>query len=161
MHNYDKLYDKLMNCNWFEKCGSKETKFEGFDYIWAKNIADVEKNINSTKWENTCIEEMNEISACLSEFQDLLDLWNEQVENTKKNYIPTIINIVKSSAEKYSLPESVCKDVQWNILMCFICDFYSEQYNSEFYNRLLEIYLSGHLPCGYKGRFQKGSIIIY
>ena len=36
MHNYDELYEKLMNCNWFEKCGIKEEIFDGFEYIWAK-----------------------------------------------------------------------------------------------------------------------------
>ena len=75
--------------------------------------------------------------------------------------MPGIEEKLKQAIVKYSLPEKVFSNVQYNVLITFICDFYSEQYHSEFYERMLEIYLSGHLPCGYKGRFQKGSIIIY
>lgn len=162
MSGYEKLYEKFMNCNWFEKCGSREEVYENLDYIWAKNIKDVDKNINSIKWENTCIEEMNEITAYLDmNCPQLSILWNEQVKSIKTMYIPEIEEKLKQAVVKYSLPEIVFIDARANVLLIFICDFYSEQYHSEFYERMLEIYLSGHLPCGYKGRFQKGSIIIY
>lgn len=162
MSDYEKLYEKFMNCNWFEKCGSREEVYENLDYIWAKNIKDVDKNINSIKWENTCIEEDNELRAFLQmNYPDLRCLRNEQIEIINKLYIPGIEEKIKQAVVKYSLPERVFIDARANVLLIFICDFYSEQYHSEFYERMLEIYLSGHLPCGYKGRFQKGSIIIY
>ena len=65
MSDYEKLYEKFMNCNWFEKCGRREEVYENLDYIWAKDIKDVDKNINSIKWGNTCIEEDNELRAFL------------------------------------------------------------------------------------------------
>ena len=77
-----------MNCNWFEKCGSKEEVYEGFEYIWAKDVKDVEKNINSIKWENTAIEEMNEITMFLDKnHMELSRLWNEQIEILNKKYM--------------------------------------------------------------------------
>ena len=121
MHNYDKLYDKLMNCNWFEKCGTKETKFEGFDYIWAKNIADVEKNINSTKWENVCIEEDNELRVFMqTNYPILRNMRNEQIDIINQKYLPSITENIKKAVEKYLLPEGVKTDVEYIVLIIFI-----------------------------------------
>lgn len=162
MHDYEKLYEKFMNCNWFEKCGSREAVYENLDYIWGKNIADVDKNINSIKWENVCIEEDNEVREDLQiNYPELRLLRNEQIEIINKKYMPGIMEKIKQAVVEKSLPEGVIKDVQYNVLMIFVCEFYSEQHHSEFFERLLEIYLSGHLPCGYKGRYRKGSILIY
>lgn len=160
---YEELYEKLMNCNWFEKCGSQDVEYENLNYIWAKNVKDVEKSINSVKWENTCIEEMNGISDYfyINGKQELLNSWNDQAAIIKKLYIPKIEEKIKQAIEEYSLPEGVHIDVRSNVLIMFIGEFFSEYYHSEFYERLLEIYLSGHLPCGYKGKYRQGSIIIY
>ena len=156
-----------MGCNWFEKCGSTDEVYEKLDYIWAKSIKDVDKNIHSVKWEEVCNEERNELHTPLymrcreSGDWTLLNAWNEQIEITGKQYWPDIVEKVKQAVAQYALPEKVLTNVRYNVRMLFLCEFYSEHCHSEFYDRLLEIYLSGHLPCGYKGRYRKGSIIIY
>ena len=88
MYDYEKLYEKLMNCNWFEKCGSREEGYENFNYIWAKDLEDVAKNIDSVKWESTYIEEDNELRMYLQmNYPELRVLRNEQIEFIEKNYI--------------------------------------------------------------------------
>lgn len=162
MHNYEELYKKLIDNRWFENCGDKEVVYENLDYIWAKDMKDVEKNVNSIKWENMYIEEMNEITMFLDmNYLELSMLWNEQIEMIERKYMVELRKRIREAANKHSLPERVVSQVGYALKIIFICEFYSEQYHSEFYENLLEIYLSGHLPCGYKGRYRKGSIIIY
>ncbi|PGC52826.1 hypothetical protein COM14_03595 [Bacillus pseudomycoides] len=38
---------------------------------------------------------------------------------------------------------------------------YEEYYKSAFYKEMLEIYLSGHIPCGWNGKYPEGNIFIY
>ena len=48
-----------------------------------------------------------------------------------------------------------------NIVLILMANFYSDFYKADFFIALLEIYLSGHLPCGWNGSYPEGKIMIY
>lgn len=162
MHNYDEIQIKLFNCAWLQKCGDKEEKFDKFSFIWAKDLSDVKKNIESVKWENVILEESNEFRYFLSEnYPVAYDKWNEELEKIKERYMPEILSNIQRVINDRNFPESILIDIRYVLNFIYLGDFYSDLYHSELLDNILNIYLSGHLPCGYKGRYGKGSIIIY
>ncbi len=162
MYNYDVLYEKLLQCDWLSRCGDREEIYQNFRFIWAQSLSEAEEKINSVRWENIVGEEKNEIWAFLMEHHpDAFEKWNEELARIKEKYVPDIMAAVKDAVTEKNLPESFILDIECNVTMVFIFDFYSELYQCDLMNNILEIYLSGHLPCGYKGRFQKGKVIVY
>ena len=43
----------------------------------------------------------------------------------------------------------------------WMINFYSEYYKSDFFDKMLAIYLSGHLPCGWSGEYPEGRFFVY
>ena len=57
--------------------------------------------------------------------------------------------------------QGILDDVPFNIITLFMLDFYSECFKSEFFDKMLAIYLSGHLPCGWSGEYPDGKFFVY
>lgn len=56
----------------------------------------------------------------------------------------------------------VLEDVIFNVQTLFMVNDYSEYYMADvFFEQMLEIYLSGHLPCGWSGGQKNGKFKVY
>jgi len=86
--------------------------------------------------------------------------WNSEIELIKKEYLPSILDKIIERNEKRFLIE-ILDDVKMNIVLILMADFYSDFYKADFFIALLEIYFSGHLPCGWNGSYPEGKIMIY
>ena len=47
-------------------------------------------------------------------------------------------------------------DIKFNLLAIFMSDIHSTFYSDEFFIQLLEVYWSGHFPCGWHGKYPSG-----
>lgn len=161
LSNY--LYEKLLNCSWLEKCGAPQENLGSLPAIWIRKTDDAIKNISSVRWENACLAEQGNLSEFLAVNYktEYNQSWNKIVDTVKTNYMPNIMRLVEDACQKRGLPNEVLNDISFNILSIFLASYFSQYYNSEFFNRLLEIYLSGHLPCGWRGKYPNGSILIF
>lgn len=136
MDHEDQLREKLRSCHWLEQCGNRDADSYDFDYVWAEDLAEAEEKINSAKWDG-------------------------QLESVKKTCVPEIMAVVKDVIVAKNLPQSFILDIECNLITIFMFAYYGGLYQCGLIDHILEIYLSGHLPCGYKGRFQKGKVIVY
>lgn len=136
MDHEDQLREKLRSCHWLEQCGNRDADSYDFDYVWAEDLAEAEEKINSAKWDG-------------------------QLEFVKKTCVPEIMAVVKDVIVAKNLPQSFILDIECNLITIFMFAYYGGLYQCGLIDHILEIYLSGHLPCGYKGRFQKGKVIVY
>lgn len=89
------------------------------------------------------------------------EYWNKEVGIIKEKYLPAIVDKIgiKLKEKKYS-PE-IMNDIRYNLIIIMMADFYSEFYTSYFYTNILEIYLSGHVPCGWQGKYPSGKLIVF
>jgi len=51
--------------------------------------------------------------------------------------------------------------MRFDFINILVIECYKEYTTSEFFDRELDIYLNGHVPCGWQGRYPNGGMIIY
>lgn len=153
------LKNKLLENKWFEYSGAFENCNYSFDYVLVDNEKKAVKSVASREWENLCLEQRGNFTAYLSKEhkKEYREHWNKTVLELKQTFIPLLSEKVKSALAEKKLLEKVWDDVRFNLITILMIDFYSYDFNTEFFDHLLEVYLSGHLPCGMKD----GKQIIY
>lgn len=141
----------LKNINWFSHCGKEETLKIGRTYRFVSNHSEMLRRIAETEWENYTLEQENELTSYLSNHhRDAYRFWNQHCITIKEEIFPDLFEHIKEKYRQYfsDMEQEVLNDLQWNILGILLADIYSEYYRSDFSEDLLEIYRSGHIPCG-------------
>jgi len=82
-------------------------------------------------------------------------------KNNKIRYDSKICKKIQEGISIKSLPESIIDDIKFNLITILMSDLFSDYYNSEFYRQLYQIYISGHLPCGWEGKYPSGRMIVF
>lgn len=153
--------DTILNCQWLYRCGRVDN-FE-FDVQYLISKSDVEKNINGIKWENLCIDRRGDFTTYLFKNHKLEynKNWNDEVREIKEKYIPMISEKVSIALTNNGMVSNILNGINMNLLSIFMLEYFSEYYSCDFYNKMLEIYLAGHLPCGWAGEYPNGKFVVY
>jgi hypothetical protein len=160
MDNIKEVQSILANIDWFSNVGydkSIDIPFNGIcKYKQAKNIDEVLKNINSTKWENFNLEASNRLNAHLRNFhKESYSLWNT-VANEAITCFKEIKGKVISIMELQKLPHDIIIDVRSFFIHTYIELYYKYIPTIPVYfEYLLSIYQKGKLPCGWTGLLPK------
>ena len=181
-----KICKELLKCNWLENCGTNnfndyivEEKYENFDNLYIRNSTmkndisiylikdkkEVIKCISSIKWENLCLDIRGKLSTFLAVNKDItlgkFNKWNNYVDKIKIDYLDNIEGKILSAVKLKNYPDDVFYDIRSNILLMFMYNIYSEFYYDDFFENILHVYLSGHLVCGWYGKYPKGKLMVY
>ena len=153
------LKNKLLENHWFEYCGTSENCNYFFSYVRIDNAKKAVKGVASIDWENLCLEERGNFTSYLSKEhkKEYREHWNKTVLELKETFIPLLAERIIPALPEKGLSEKVWDDVRFNLITILMIDFYSYDVSVDFFDHLLEIYLSGHLPCG----MENGKLIIY
>lgn len=87
--------------------------------------------------------------------------WNDEVREIKEQYISKISEKVIFSLKNNDLSVGILDDIKMNLLSIFMLEYYAKYYSSDYYTKMLEIYLAGHLPCGWLGEYPNGKFVVY
>ncbi len=88
--------------------------------------------------------------------------WNDVVQSMYPLYQDWVARAVGSALQDYKSVQSVIDSTMWDVL--FICmEFeYANCKPPLFYQNLASIYLDGHFPCGWRGKYPSaGDLKIY
>lgn len=153
---------RLDNINWFGNCG-KENIISKYEISYAKNIDSAIKHCSSDKWGNITLEKSQDIHSYLIVYRvDTPYSWNEVVLEIKKETLSSILQKAeKKWNEKYDESEEITKNLRWNILNILTLNAFREYKNEPFHEELLNIYEQGYFPCGWKGTYPEGKIVIF
>lgn len=153
--------DKINSCAWFGNCG--DGSFDRFEVVVIKDREKAVKSANSIKWQNFCLDVQNDLTEYLffNHRESYEKDWNREVIYVKQEYWSKMSDTILAALASKGLPDKVLSHVQTDVLALFMADFYSECYTSGFYEQMLEIYLSGHLPCGWSGSKKSGKFMVY
>lgn len=156
------LTESLLRFDWFSRCGD-EISAQGVEK--ARTVSSVKKTIQSTRYENVVLEHQGGFTTALftSYRQEYNKWWNALVDQFKTQCLPPLKDIWESRLEPLGLNEPyVLNDLSFNVLSASVIGAYRDCLPMpEFYQKMLEIYKSGHLICGWKGKKENGSFIVY
>ena len=158
----NEFIEAINSCPWLKNCGVCSCLELGFEIVLIPDRQEVVKRIAERKWEDLCLRKQGDLTAflcvhCKDEYQQ----WNNIVDIVKEKYMDPVIQEIKSALNQIGLNESVLPNVQWDILSLFMASYYSDYYSDEFYEKMLRIYLSGHMPCGWTGGLKDGKFLVY
>jgi hypothetical protein len=95
-------------------------------------------------------------------FRDKLAFWNELVDDAKVFINSEVEPHIKFAKEKFNLDQRFVDSVRWDILNAIMEDSYAKcNYKGHFFHDLLSVYESGNFPCVWKGKWPKGTLLIY
>lgn len=121
------------------------------------------KTMKKLEWENICLEERNNLTGYLAKNEPEIynKNWNTLVKKIKAEVLPKITDDIEKQILILGLPKEILNPIKFDIVNLIMVLSYEEYYKSAFYNEMLEIYLSGHIPCGWNGKYTEGNIFIY
>lgn len=151
----------------FTSCGSESVIniSYGIEFVDKERMYEA---ISGSKWKNIKTEEFNNLFAWYKSTGVMLD-WNRTVTKIKKEEIPDIDISLKETIkilfEKETKPvyDALHYDILMILMNCKIKSLQSHETNQSpaFYNELLKIYQSGHLPCGWRGKYPRGNMLVF
>ncbi len=154
------LYQELLYIDYFNQCGKSIDGLYGFDVYVEKDYDKAIKSILKTSWSNIILEEQNNLTGYLfkNHREEYNDKWNKQVIINREEIIPPIILIL----EKKNIHKEIIDDTKWLLMSILMYDYFSEfGFESELLNQVLNIWKSGHLPCGYSGKYPNGKLRVF
>lgn len=156
--------ERLYNIPWFHNC-DEDIKDLG---IKVSSKEEAIKRNSSTKWANTVMGFQGDLTVKLSKRQlshdgDEYKLWNGLANECKSIYTPKLDEIW---AAKLELADLNTKEIINMVRFCVLAIIMSDAYRNivpvdTFFENLLKIYESGHLPCGWSGKKDKGTFYVY
>ena len=152
----------LEKIDWFSNCGN-ELEFTSRHHLERiGSLIESVNSCNSVEWENFQLEKRNNLTLFLERTQKNESAeWNNSTGGIKNYLKDGIFKTVQDKLNQSDLPESIFASVEWDILS-YCQEIAYKKYNiPTFYAHLISIYKNGHLPCGYKGEFPNGKILIY
>jgi hypothetical protein len=150
--------EELRRARWFACVGVKDTEAADVLTSWAEAI----ESCSSDEWQELCMEAANQFCQRLVERSpDRFAKWNDLVDAIK----PVTERLVREKAgptiEKEKLPLAVLHSVQWDMLHLCMEAEYADVYPPGFYASQAYWYIKGHFPCGWRGPFPEGKLVIY
>jgi hypothetical protein len=102
-------------------------------------------------------------SAILLNYEEQYSLIGEEYEKVQKEVLAFSKRFTVGLKKKeIRFGGIILSDVKFNVQTLFLINHYSEYYTTDiFFEKMLEIYLSGHLPCGWSGGQKNGIFKVY
>jgi hypothetical protein len=150
--------ERLEEAAWFSRVGIKDATAAIVLSSWDEAIA----HCASCEWEDLCLEAANQYRERLVERSpERFEKWNDVVDEMKKMTVFLVRRKIETVVREHSLPKVFEDTVQWDILHVCMEAEYADVYPPGFYASQAYWYVNGHFPCGWKGDFPKGMLVIY
>lgn len=152
--------DDITNCEWLSRCGKKDS------FTFDIKLMDEENALNSIispSWERVWMEARDDFSAYLGDnCKEVYEReWNIHTKKYRTEFVNPLCESLKRNYpddEKYN---TVINFVRSNIIFLFMYNLFSDYYSNRFFDEMLEIYLAGHVPCGWEGSYPNGNFKVY
>lgn len=150
--------DELKKADWFCRVGVADTDSATVLSSWK----DAAKSCKSRKWTDLCLEAANQLrERILERSRERFEQWNVVAKDCRKVAIPLVRRKLRPHILKHSLPNDVEGAVSWDIIHLCIEAEYADVVSPAFFASQGYWYVNGHFPCGWKGDFPDGKLVIY
>lgn len=150
--------DQLEHIEWFRSVGKHDTSNAIVLSSWSEAI----EHCKSDSWQDLLQEAQNQyFDQIWRRDKEFTRKWNSIVDEVKPITTALVerktLNVVKT----HQLPKIFLDTVNWDILHLAMESEYADVYPPGFFASQAYWYVQGHFPCGWKGDFPKGKLIIY
>ena len=150
---------------WFTRCGEPFSGDLTMPVEQVKSWAAATKACKSSAWEEALLEGRNVLYANVERTPNppaVADV-NKIVKDHKRGVIrPLVERSLKRIMATHGVPETFLSRIEWTLLMALMENSFARRdHGSFFFRELLTVYEGGHLPCGWRGTWPKGALIVY
>jgi len=162
MLSTSELNKRIEAISWFRSCGNELTVELKYPFSQLNSWTGVKKAYSTLKWENTRLEVSGDLSIyLLKNYPSKRQEWNLIAEESKNFLYQKVKNKLIVVKEKQQLDQKFLDCVMWDLVHAFIEDAYKDLNPPIFYLELLKIYEIGHFPCGWKGKWPQGELLLF
>lgn len=150
--------DRLLKIDWFANVGNQcfipNVKV-------AASLNDANFSLSSPDWENVTLEESNEISGYLAvKHTVIFQEWNQLAKDAKVFWKDELLKKIPHLDGFDNVLFLQC--IEWDVIHYLIEDAYKDKIKKPlFFDSLIHIYESGHMPCGWDGVWPNGKLVVY
>jgi hypothetical protein len=158
------LTARLQVIDWFSHCGEPVHLDLTMEVKRLAGWAEVMESCSGVSWENVQLEAQNQLSIWLHQnARERYRTWNEVVIKHKAAVIEPL------SREKWvpfqqanGLEVRFVYCVEWDVLGALMENsFLDTGHQCFFFLELLTVYEAGHFPCGWRGNWPDGKLLVY
>jgi hypothetical protein len=155
---------RIQAIHWFSHCGEPADFDVTMKVERVKTWSEAIRACKSQTWENVETEARNQLTMALHKLdRERYRDWNNIVCKFKDDVvIPLTKKVWEPFQQKHGLDIALVHSVEWDVLAAMMENAYmSSNHGSFFFLELLTIYEAGHFPCGWRGEWPKGSLVVY
>jgi hypothetical protein len=152
------MIDMLQAVDWFHAVGQPV----GLSVERAMSWAEANQNCATDQWNDTLLEARNHMTRSLNrDFPDAFLAWSDVINEAKEVVDSLIQSKIEAVMGEQKLTKSGRSTVIWSIWNMVLSAHYGDLYIPTFYADLACWYVKGHFPCGWKGEYPEGRLIVY
>ncbi|MFF2094569.1 hypothetical protein [Paenibacillus sp. NPDC058174] len=156
------LVERISNIIWFSNCGNKLELNINFEVVNEANWKKATKQSQSRYWEEITQEAGNKLTEFLSvKFPDRYKERNKLVRESKELIEVYVVPEINEYINHKVLSPLILENVKWDVVSAIMEYNYKAEKEPIFFLELLKVYESGNFPCGWKGSWPDGKLIVY
>lgn len=158
------VVDRVCRIDWFAHLGQPLTLDLTMPFERVRSWAEAAEASRDEGWQNAQLEAQNQLTLWLHQHDSSnYQRWNEFVGWYKEQVLtPLTESKLLPYQSRHGLDDDFVHSVQWNILGALMENTYLIcGHRSFFFSELLWVYEAGHLPCGWRGKWPRGTLLVY
>lgn len=165
------LLEQFKNNKYLVNCGTKNNLDYDFKFIQQKNVNKALKSLKSDTFQTLMWSKYQDVGSHMNVgiIKKTLKINPNGLENPDWNIIGGELRNLKSEIDSWinkdlgegAINKQFADEVNHMICHRLQTEPYEFHYVSEFYRHVEAILLSGHIPCGWVGVYNKGIIVVH
>ena len=155
--------EAVRGVRWFERCGHECRVAVPFEIVRVADWDVAQATCANGCWENVQLEAQNALTVFLNNnYRARYQQWNDIVVAAKSACLSSLTDVVwQPFCERNRLAETVVQSVQWDILGAIMEREYDDcPGRPTFALHLFNLYRAGHFPCGWRGEWPAGQLLV-
>jgi hypothetical protein len=160
----ENLASRLAHIPWFSRCGAGPEGLQITPAIsWAATWAEAAETAESPDSEGADLEAQNQLTLWLSLNQKAeYATWNERVVRLRAELLEPLFPRWTAFKEEAHLGDWFLHTVRWQVLGAAMENEYlSLGHPATYFLELLRVYEAGRLPCGWRGPWPNGALVVH
>lgn len=158
----DEAVNAFLGCDWFYSCeaqGSRPT----VDCEMTSDIEGLLQQEPLKLWDSIRLEARGDVTAYLAVNapEAYNENWNRLALQVRNEILLKLEPGILKSLEQLGLPRSACRSVRTDLINILLVLSYRDYVTSKFHEDLFLVYKQGFLPCGWKGEYPRGTLLVF
>ncbi len=154
---------RVRNIEWFSNVGNEIKRPSTFDIEYVKSWKQAKSAYLQNEWSEARITAKNEFTALLKKnHPDHYPHWDNLLRQARMFVQKEMQHLWETTQADNRLDEKFLTDVRTSVFYAFVERAYQDVVERQgFFLKILSIYESGNYPCGWKGDYPQGKLIVY